>query len=277
MKSKWFYPLIIAIAFLVFGCTPKIDASSEDALEASIEKVRDSLDHDEQTAFDKALEVLAFSSIGEAFFNPDASGEELARAFMTTMDGKTAAEIIAEAERVKERVAREEARREQERKERQRQQALAEIEELQERQTAADLARQDLEKFEIRRSRFQMIPQRYGGPVPAIDLEVYNGADHPVSRAYFEGTLATPGRSIPWLEESFNYEIRGGLEPGESAEWSLRPNQFSEWGRVEDRDDMVFTVVPVRLDGPDGEPLFKIDFTERDARRLATLREEYGQ
>lgn len=275
MKATFSFLLFLILAVALAACTPTIDASDDEAFEASVEKVRDSLDSADQDSFDEALEILVFSTIGEAFLNPDATGDELADQLLASLDGKTGREVIEEAQRVQQEVAREEARREQERIERERRQALAEIEELEERQAAAEEARQQLENFEVRRSRFELIRERYMGASPSIKLEVYNGTEHAVSRAYFEGTLATPGRSVPWLQETFNYNISGGLEPGESAEWDLRPNRFSDWGNVEDREDMVFTVVTTRLDGPDGEPLFRDNFTERDERRLATLREEY--
>ena len=67
------------------------------------------------------------------------------------------------------------------------------------------------------------------------------------------------------------------LEPGESAKWNLAPNMFSDWGKVEERDDMVFTVTTTRLDGADGEPLFVDDFGDRRAARLETLRAEFEE
>ena len=50
------------IVLLVVGCSePKIDASSDQAMAASIEEVRQSLPRDQKTHFDGALQVLAFS------------------------------------------------------------------------------------------------------------------------------------------------------------------------------------------------------------------------
>ena len=57
------------------------------------------------------------------------------------------------------------------------------------------------------------------------------------------------------------------LEPGESADWNLAPNMFSDWGKVEELDDMVFTVTTTRLDGADGEALFVDNFGERRGSR----------
>lgn len=129
----------------------------------------------------------------------------------------------------------------------------------------------------VNKSRFYFEKQEFGGPKPVIDLSVENKTDSPISRAYFKGTIASPGRSIPWLVEDFNYRISGGLEPGEKADWSLLPNQFSAWGRVESPEGAVFTVEVVRLDGADGKALFDSDaFSENDKKRLEILQSKYS-
>lgn len=62
------------------------------------------------------------------------------------------------------------------------------------------------------------------------------------------------------------------------ASWNLAPNRFSRWGEADVPSDAVFTVVTTRLDGPGGEAVSSSqDFTEDDARRLAQLREKYGE
>ena len=71
--------------------------------------------------------------------------------------------------------------------------------------------------------------------------------------------------------ETFNYQISGGLEPGESAEWKLAPGMFGSWGSVEIKPDMAFTVVAKRVDDADGQKLFAVDWTEKDEERLASL------
>ncbi len=111
-----------------------------------------------------------------------------------------------------------------------------------------------LARFEVTSARFRL---RDGslGPEPRVDLSVTNGTDRAVSRAYFVGRLVSAGRSVPWLEEEFSYQIPGGLEPGETAQWSLSPNQFSAWGRVEAPTDAVLEVTVTQLDGADGEAI----------------------
>ena len=115
------------------------------------------------------------------------------------------------------------------------------------------------------------------GEQSIIELTVKNGTSHAVSRAYFKGTIASPNRSVPWLQDTFNYLISGGLEPGEEASWSLAPNMFSDWGKVEAPSDAIFTTTVERLDGADGEALYStIEFGEIEEERLSELKEKYN-
>jgi hypothetical protein len=92
-----------------------------------------------------------------------------------------------------------------------------------------------------------------------------------VKRAHFVATLASPGRSVPWLKDDFSYEISGGLEPGESAEWHLAPNMFSDWGKVDAPADAVLTVQTVKLEGANGE-ILDGSFSDEDQKRLDALK-----
>ncbi|WP_241644984.1 hypothetical protein [Rosenbergiella metrosideri] len=107
-------------------------------------------------------------------------------------------------------------------------------------------------------------------------MSVENGTNKAIARAYFKGVIASPGREVPWLTDTFNYQISGGLEPGEKAEWNLAPNIFSDWGKVNAPSDAVFTVTVIRVDDAQGNPVFgDAEFSERDAKRLAEFQAEY--
>ncbi len=262
--------LLPVLMLVVAGCSdPTIDASTDESMKASIETVRESLPQEQRAKFDDALKILAFSQIDlKGLFAEGASGAGSTKGKMKdTLNGKTGEEVIAEAERIK-----------RERKEKEKTQALNEIKELQEKQAKAVKEKESLKQFQVIRSHFYKQEQRFGRDKPIIELTVKNGTAHPVSRAYFKGTLASPSRSIPWLVETFNYNISGGLEPGEQVEWSLAPNQFSDWGSVDTPTDAILTVEVEQLDGPDGKPLFSSrSFSERDEKRLEELTAEYNQ
>lgn len=127
--------------------------------------------------------------------------------------------------------------------------------------------RLELAKFEVKEARFYRKADYYIVK-PFIEMTVINGTSRPISRAYFSGKILSPGRAVPWLEEDFNFTISGGLEPGEKRRWTLEPNMFSAWGKVEPGENAFFEVVPVRLDGADGQKLFS---TEGDTALQAQL------
>lgn len=267
MNRTWLVMLLLAAALL--GCAdPKVDTTSDEKMKASIEKVRQSLPEGKRAEFDKALQLLAFSKINlSSLLTEGATGAGSTAAKMKdAINGKTGPEIIAEAQRI-----------ETERKERERVQAIAEIKELEEKKAIAAEARASLAKFEVVRSRFYKRERQFLGAEPIIELTVRNGTGHAVSRAYFVGTLASPKRSVPWLKDTFNYSISGGMEPGEEARWNLAPNMFSHWGKVEVPPDAILTVEVEQLDGPDGKALFSTsEFSKQDAERLDKLKKEYG-
>lgn len=257
---------VIPLAIAISGCgEPTIDASSADALEETTDEVRESLSESQRSEFDSALEELVLSEFDladamSADFNPEQAGLDI----MAELDGMTGEEVLAEAEQAR-----------QERRERERQQALQEIEELKALREEQEAQREKLEQFEVTRSRFYIQEDRFRDK-PVIELDVVNNTDEPISRAYFEGVVASSDRSVPWIEETFNYSISGGLEPGEEASWALAPNQFSDWGTTDVPSDAILTVTPYRIDGVDGDPLFQSNvFSERDQQRLQDLKDTY--
>ena len=269
MNRYLMYGMAAVFALVMAGCSdPKIDASTDETMKVSAQKVRESLPESKRVEFDEALQILVFSQINmQDLFSEGAVGAgNLEGKMRNALDGKTAEEVIAEADRIKaERQAREQA------------QALEEIRELEEKRQASVEARDELKKFEVLRSRFYMRERDFMGKQPIIELTVKNGTNSPVSRAYFEGTIASPNRSVPWLKDTFNYSISGGLELGEEATWNLAPNMFSDWGKVDAPADAIFTVTVEMLDGPDGETLYSTrDFGERESQRLSELKRKYS-
>lgn len=263
--------IILALGFtlLLTACAkPRIDTSSDEAMKRSIAAVRESLPESERAKFDESLKIVALSQIDfSTMIATGSSGVNLTETKVKeVLAGKTADEIIATADRIIT-----------ERQQKERAQALAEIKELEEKQAKAQKAKIELAKFQVIRSRFFKVRQMFLGDQPVIELSVKNGTAHPVSRAYFVGTLASPGRAVPWLKEEFNHQISGGLEPGETANWRLSPNMFlGGWSQVEAPKDAILTVKVVELEGVDGKPLFSSrEFTADDAERLTELKKKY--
>ena len=135
----------------------------------------------------------------------------------------------------------------------------------------AEAAKASLAKFKVERARFYFSENRFSSD-PVIDFTVRNGTGRAVSRLYCRGVLSSPSRKTPWVQDTFNYSVRGGIQPGETKQFKLAPNMFGEWGNApKGRDDLEFSVTVYRLDGPDKEDLFAYTFSEDDAARLAAL------
>jgi hypothetical protein len=109
---------------------------------------------------------------------------------------------------------------------------------------------------------------------PVIELKITNGSKIPLKRVYFHGVLSTPGRSIPWVDDDFNYEFNGGLEPGETKDLSLAPNMFGKWAAPETkgRTDLVLNVSVRNFEGPDGKKVIG-----QDAANLMVMRDQLHQ
>ncbi len=265
--------VMIALAVLVTGCgDKKVDSSTDEKLKTSMEAVKRSLDDEKKKEFEDAVKAMVFSEIGnifEASANPDGTQ----RTIKNKLHGKTADEIIAEGNRI---IV--------ERKKKEREQALSEIEEtktkvaeLEKKRSDADKAKEDLKKFNVVRSRFYFRKISFMEEA-VIELTVKNETQHAVSRAYFHGVLSSPGRSVPWVKDSFNYTISGGLEPGEQVTWKLSPNMYGEWGNApKGRNDMILTVAVTRIDGADEKPIYDSKFSEWDKENLEKLNERLNK
>lgn len=262
-----FWMSMIVVALLA-GCQPKLDGSSNEAMTASTAKIKESLTPEEVKKFEESLKIIALSELNlKSILSGEKSEVDFAGKMKKTLDGKGYSDVVAMADKIKE-----------DRKLREKEQAIEEIKELAEKIAKAKSDKESLAKIVVNRSRFYKRPQTYGRPEPIIELSLTNGTDKAISRVYARGTIASPGRTIPWLSEEFNYSISGGIEPGEKNEISLSPNKFSDWGRVDAPSDAVFTVEIYKVDGPDEKTLFSSDpeDLEKWETRISALQAEYG-
>jgi hypothetical protein len=104
---------------------------------------------------------------------------------------------------------------------------------------------------------------------PVIDFEIRNQSDLPLKRIYVHGILETPGRTIPWVDDTFNYEFQGGLEKGEEKHLRLSPNMFSNWGDADlkGQKTLLLTLELLDVAGPSGERVAGISADEIEAKR----------
>jgi hypothetical protein len=88
--------ILLGICAMLVGCgDPSVDASSPEALEASLKEMRDELPPEDQKKLDQALLVVmlesAMSKLGK---------KENPTEFTSEMDGMTAKQIIAKADAI---------------------------------------------------------------------------------------------------------------------------------------------------------------------------------
>jgi hypothetical protein len=257
--------IFIAVVAILACAASKVDTSTNESMKKSIERVRESLPEEKRVDFDNAIRDLALADLNfqEIMAQGSPSADILTSKMKQRLNGKTGQQILSDAAKLRE---------DRERKERE--QAVGEIAELRRKSAAAELAKQKLAAFKVTRSR--LYRETIGFMTePVIELSVTNGTRSAISRAYFHGIVASPGRSVPWINEDFNYPIRGGLEPGESATWRLNPNTFSGWG-TKTPSDAILTVEVVKLDGPDGKSLYDAEgLSETEQQRLAELQKKF--
>lgn len=267
MKKKI---LLFGLSILLLAsCAKKIDGTSEETMKTSIETIKKSLSDEEKKEFEEALQLIMFHGLDFGKLLQDDGAEETVTDFKSKIDGKTASDIISEGKKIMEEIER-----------KKKEQAKSEIEELYEKKAKAESDRIKLAKFEVKRSRFykRKSGTYYVTEEPIIELTVLNGTELAISRAYFTGTLSSPNRTVPWLKDDFNYQISGGLEPGEEATWYLAPNMFSDWGPVKAPKDAVLTVEVKKLDDANGEELYSVNiFGEDEAERLNELLNSYPE
>jgi len=226
-----------------------------------------------------AQNIMALGINGVNIFAIGAAPGLLEQKVRSELNGKSFDEIKAAAEAVKAEQAAQRAVKEKkaaeadaERKAVRKKQIEAEIAELTAEKNKATQDAAALKKFEVQRSRFYYSTTGFTKS-PVIELTVKNGLGVAVSRAYFKGILTSPGRSIPWVSDTFNYSIAGGLEPNEVGTWKLSPNMFGTWAKApENRDDLVLTVELVQVDGANAKTLYDTEFSERKQTRLDALR-----
>ncbi len=120
------------------------------------------------------------------------------------------------------------------------------------------------------------IPDARTVPAPGNSLKIEFNPNRPRGRVRYSIAHEIAHTFFPdcaeQVDTEFNYEIPGGLEPGENASWRLTPNMFGEWSKVPaDRLDTIFVVRAIQLDGADRKPLGPERLGDSEEARLLEL------
>ncbi len=152
--------------------------------------------------------------------------------------------------------------------------AERELAELEQKRAEYESQKAVLAKIRITSSKYYWEKGEYSSE-PVMDISVRNDSGIALRRLFFHGTLSTPGRTVPWADDDFNFEIKGGIESGEEKHLSLSPNMFGDFAnsQLRDKSDIVFTVSIRNAEDAAGNELVD-DFTKYEEERLASLRAE---
>lgn len=228
---------------LLAACQPTVDTSDTSALADSLRDMAASRPPAEQQQLADALAVIALSEVGYYGAPPDtavgiAEDPTLGPALLEVLDGDDYEDIIAMANSLRQN---------------QHERALAAAK-LAQQEVKARLAQAQAELEQLRDVSVQNA--RYGWttgeymPQAAVEFELINRTDEPVTGVKLRGTLSSADRSEPWVYEVLTHELVRPL-PGQSLErYRLVPNQFSAWGnrQLQRRRDLrlSFQVINVR-------------------------------
>ena len=270
----------LTITLLLIGCgTPRIDASSDEKIKDSIQKIKSSLPIEKQKEFEEALQFIIFSQINLKDILIMKQNEiNFTNDIKIILNNKSADEVIQEATRMHDIKVKEEKKINEARIKEERKMALSKIKDLEEKKINAKKSEELLKNIEILSLSFEQKTIPYSNfREPIIKIKIKNSTEKVISRIYFEGTVKSLGREIPWIKESFNYSVPGGFESGEIVNWSLSPNMFSKWGNIETPKDAILEVKVQQIDGADEKEIASIrTFTKEDEKELQALKSKYN-
>jgi len=285
----------VLLAVLLSGCfgDEKLDAKNEKNFERSYNAVTKSLSPGDQKRFDLALQRIVLvrlrteMSMQQRSKPPaqmtdtvsDGLADSLAEGVVTKMivggweevrtklvtaqagtavDGLTAIQVIQLADQEERRARQSTLAMYLE----QRKQAEAALEDAKKRlaveQTKIEAAKTALAAIALTNPKFEF-HSSYGISEPAISFVIANKSKTVIRRIFVRGVLQTPGRAVPWVDDTFNYEMQGGLEPGEKQQLDLAPNMFGEWSKVPKNvvAGAVLTLTLVNVENAAGEKIVK--------------------
>lgn len=259
--------IFVLAAIMLAACSSdlKFDASSLETSKESVNRLKSALPESQRPEFEKAIQTILPGKSQAS--DPASELTEMSEEVRLSLDGKNAAQIIAEASRVK--------------NERERQaQSLEkqELETLEAKYKSFIEAGEQLSRFKVLSSRFYFIKNDMQEAKPVIEMKVKNETSFAVYSVHFECGLTGLGTQTNAERAKLQYDIPGGLQPGQMSNWHFSPDAFSDWSNVKVSKRSGLNISIIRIDGPAGNSLFAAqELSEQDVKRLAELKQKYGR
>lgn len=242
---------IFAIGVITYGIVhfnkPRIDISSDEKMEESVQKLKDSLNDDQKEKFEQAVSFIAFDGLT---FNDIMSTDVTIKNIKKKFKNKSYDDIIYDAKQiVKRRIA-----------------------DLNKERESSSSARKSLEAIDVQRTTITtdnsgIIPRRI------LYIMVKNNTGTTLSTIAFNIKTFAPGRDVPYLNDDFKYEIPGGIQAGETLEWQLEPNTFmnDEWNR--DVPNGIIQMKAIACIDASGNSLYQDTWTAEKDKLMQSLKE----
>lgn len=257
---------------LIMGCgyfgDPKIDASTDESFKSSITKVGEKLPKKEQEDFFKAVMYLSFKNID--FFS--GSSEKADLEMRNALNGKTAKEIINEANILQKEDKLREEKEQKEEKEKEIVEINKKIKLLENRVQEENSIKSELSKITFEDAKYFLHEEEYENYY-IMSFKIKNNSNKTLKSIFCKGSLISKDRKVPWHEADFNFDISGGLEIGESKELTLKINRYSSWDNIKAPEDAIFLIETV---GVKDEKDARYDFfdLDDDVKKLNELKKE---
>lgn len=274
--------MVLAIAMFLAGCDfggpPTLDTSSEEAYRKSLGEMAAELNEEEKKRLTKTLMLLAFDGESRSLLAMAALSADPAALVLKIgerANGLTAEELFTLGERIA--------------AERQRKRVAeleAEIRSLEEyfqgQQNQKRVVKMQLGYVEVTSPRYYW-REVWTGDEPVIEFQVKNASGQAIRKIRFKGVVTSAGRSVPWVDETFAFDFKGGLESLETQHLKLTPTLgIGDWNNADlkDRGELELAVEPIEVELATGgvvkypddfESSFKLSELENKRAELATL------
>lgn len=266
---------LLAVAMLLAACSggldQKLDASTEPALKASLDRVRKAAKPEEMKQLEDAIRVLGISDVSIGFEGgilgaiDKARGkapESFAEAVAAQVTGKTGKEVIAAADA-----------RKRDQAERQLLAVRTEAGKLKRARAEKEAARDFLAKVEIQEPRIAILgtgAQRSG----ILDFKVANGSDETLSSLFLRASV-TGAEGKVLMTDEFTYKASPPIAAQQVREVRLPSSAPNKWNSPElARETQLGLKLQVENASTPAGSKLAASFTQKDEERLAILEKQ---
>lgn len=241
---------IVAMIFsiiIITACTPKLDTESEDTIQKSVSRMKKTLSDEEGNWLSASLNLCTDESLCDINDYNNMVAQDIIEygRILKLEKMKSEADLLSQYYLNEMDISRENFLKSSEK--------IKEIGDPFEDMKSIDNIFQSVIIKDARLYKKNDYYMRYN----VISLTIQNNWTESIKSVSVDSRLISPGRSVPWVEAPFSFDIDGGLEPGESRRITLEPNMFSELGKSETPKGAEFILTLTNIETADGMDVSK--------------------